>query len=96
MPNPSRRPSKTRLSHVDGQGRVRMVDVGAKAETAREAVATGPSSPVRFCLPSSIRSFCLSWLVSMLATVVIDVIFLMPSASSTLLGSSTSIGVCSR
>jgi len=41
MPNPSRRPSKTRLSHVDGQGRVRMVDVGAKAESAREAVATG-------------------------------------------------------
>lgn len=30
-----------RLSHVDGRGRVRMVDVGAKPETAREAVATG-------------------------------------------------------
>jgi cyclic pyranopterin phosphate synthase len=31
----------TRLSHVDARGRARMVDVGAKAETAREAVATG-------------------------------------------------------
>ena len=30
-----------RLSHVDRAGRVRMVDVGAKEETAREAVATG-------------------------------------------------------
>jgi cyclic pyranopterin phosphate synthase len=29
------------LSHVDQQGRVRMVDVGAKAITAREAIATG-------------------------------------------------------
>jgi len=29
------------LSHVDGQGRVRMVDVGAKPATAREAVARG-------------------------------------------------------
>jgi len=28
-----------KLSHVDARGRVRMVDVGAKAETAREAVA---------------------------------------------------------
>lgn len=30
-----------RLSHVDADGRVRMVDVGAKAVTAREAVARG-------------------------------------------------------
>jgi len=30
-----------RLSHVDGKGRVRMVDVGAKDETRREAVAEG-------------------------------------------------------
>ena len=30
-----------RLSHVDAAGRVRMVDVSAKAETAREAVADG-------------------------------------------------------
>ena len=30
-----------RLSHVDGEGRVRMVDVGAKAVTRREAVARG-------------------------------------------------------
>jgi cyclic pyranopterin phosphate synthase len=29
------------LSHVDAQGRVKMVDVGAKAVTAREAVAHG-------------------------------------------------------
>ncbi len=29
------------LSHVDRRGRVRMVDVGDKAETAREAVADG-------------------------------------------------------
>jgi cyclic pyranopterin phosphate synthase len=32
---------KPALSHVDARGRVRMVDVGAKPETAREAVATG-------------------------------------------------------
>ena len=30
-----------RLSHVDARGRVKMVDVGAKAVTAREAVARG-------------------------------------------------------
>src|SRR5262245_33775884 len=29
------------LSHLDARGRVRMVDVSAKAETAREAVARG-------------------------------------------------------
>jgi cyclic pyranopterin monophosphate synthase len=29
------------LSHLDEQGRARMVDVGAKAETEREAVAAG-------------------------------------------------------
>lgn len=32
---------KARLSHVDPSGRVRMVDVSAKDETAREAVADG-------------------------------------------------------
>ena len=32
---------KRRLSHVDERGRVRMVDVGDKPETAREAVARG-------------------------------------------------------
>jgi cyclic pyranopterin phosphate synthase len=31
---------RARLSHVDGQGRAQMVDVGAKPETAREAVAS--------------------------------------------------------
>ncbi len=36
-------PSRKRpaLSHVDESGRVRMVDVGAKAVTVREAIATG-------------------------------------------------------
>ena len=32
---------KSGLSHVDNAGKVRMVDVGDKAETAREAVAVG-------------------------------------------------------
>ena len=32
---------KVRLSHVDARGRVKMVDVGAKPATAREAVARG-------------------------------------------------------
>ena len=35
----SSRPTARRLSHVDARGRVRMVDVSAKPETAREAVA---------------------------------------------------------
>lgn len=30
-----------KLSHLDRHGRARMVDVGAKAETARQAMATG-------------------------------------------------------
>ena len=33
--------TKPELSHVDSEGRVRMVDVGDKAVTAREAVARG-------------------------------------------------------
>ena len=32
---------KTRLTHVDSAGRIRMVDVGGKPATAREAVARG-------------------------------------------------------
>ena len=32
---------KRKLSHVDGKGRARMVDVGAKAVTARRAAAEG-------------------------------------------------------
>ena len=32
---------RPRLSHVDDRGRVRMVDVGAKAVTVREAIARG-------------------------------------------------------
>ena len=35
----SKRTRATRLSHVDADGQVRMVDVSAKAETEREAVA---------------------------------------------------------
>ena len=38
VPTP-RRSGAARLSHVDAQGRVRMVDVSAKPETEREAVA---------------------------------------------------------
>jgi len=37
----AKRPS---LSHVDARGRVKMVDVGAKAVTAREAIARGSIS----------------------------------------------------
>jgi cyclic pyranopterin phosphate synthase len=37
----NRRSARAGLSHVDGTGRVQMVDVGAKAESAREAVADG-------------------------------------------------------
>ena len=40
---PRRRPAESpaALSHVDAEGRVRMVDVSAKPATAREAVARG-------------------------------------------------------
>jgi cyclic pyranopterin phosphate synthase len=31
----------SRLTHIDGEGRARMVDVSAKPDTAREAVAAG-------------------------------------------------------
>ena len=34
-------PPKQRLSHIDSAGRARMVDVSAKADTKREAVARG-------------------------------------------------------
>ena len=33
--------SRPRLTHLDARGRITMVDVGAKAVTAREAVASG-------------------------------------------------------
>jgi cyclic pyranopterin phosphate synthase len=36
-----KRPPKKRLSHLNARGQARMVDVGAKATTAREAVAEG-------------------------------------------------------
>ena len=36
--------TKARLSHVDARGRIKMVDVGEKAVTAREAVARGTVS----------------------------------------------------
>ena len=41
IPNPDSRIPTGKLSHVDRSGKVRMVDVGEKTETAREAVATG-------------------------------------------------------
>jgi cyclic pyranopterin phosphate synthase len=44
-PSGSSRPP--RLSHVDRRGRVRMVDVGAKAVTRREAIARGSISMSR-------------------------------------------------
>jgi cyclic pyranopterin monophosphate synthase len=34
-------PHRSDLTHVDAKGRVRMVDVGAKPDTVREAVASG-------------------------------------------------------
>jgi cyclic pyranopterin phosphate synthase len=40
-PHTSAGETGTRLSHVDADGRVRMVDVGAKESTRREAVARG-------------------------------------------------------
>jgi cyclic pyranopterin phosphate synthase len=45
---------KPRLSHVDAHGRVKMVDVGDKAVTAREAIARGSISMSRTAL-SQIR-----------------------------------------
>ena len=40
MPRPNpKRPARPRLSHVDERGRVHMVDVSAKPETHREALA---------------------------------------------------------
>ena len=41
MPRRSDARPRAALSHVDPRGRVRMVDVSAKPETAREAVADG-------------------------------------------------------
>jgi len=38
---PPKRPVRARLSHVDADGSARMVDVGGKAVTRREAVARG-------------------------------------------------------
>ena len=40
-PNRHKASAARNLTHVDASGRVRMVDVAAKAETAREAVAEG-------------------------------------------------------
>lgn len=36
-----REPNSGQLTHLDAQGQARMVDVGAKADTAREAIARG-------------------------------------------------------
>jgi cyclic pyranopterin phosphate synthase len=42
MSSPGRRTKRTQdLTHFDARGQARMVDVGAKAVTAREAVASG-------------------------------------------------------
>jgi cyclic pyranopterin phosphate synthase len=41
MPNRRRTSAASSLSHVDARGRARMVDVSAKAVTAREAIARG-------------------------------------------------------
>ena len=41
MARTAERRTTPRLSHVDSEGRVKMVDVSAKAETHREAVAEG-------------------------------------------------------
>ena len=43
MPPRRKRRPRARLSHVDARGRVQMVDVSAKAETDREAVAEATS-----------------------------------------------------
>jgi cyclic pyranopterin phosphate synthase len=40
-PNGPNTPEEPRLSHLDAQGRARMVDVGGKDDTQREAVARG-------------------------------------------------------
>ncbi len=40
-PGPKAKPDPPGLTHVDAAGRPRMVDVSAKVETAREAVAKG-------------------------------------------------------
>ena len=52
----TRKPS--RLSHVDPRGRVRMVDVGAKAETAREATAAAEIRVSRAALSAFQYSGC--------------------------------------
>jgi cyclic pyranopterin phosphate synthase len=44
---PSRPSRAPKLSHVDDRGRVKMVDVGAKAVTRREAIARGSISMSR-------------------------------------------------
>jgi len=41
MPKTISKRARPALSHVDARGRVRMVDVGEKPETVREAVADG-------------------------------------------------------
>ena len=44
---------RARLSHVDRSGKVRMVDVGAKPETEREAVARGRITVSAAAFPST-------------------------------------------
>ena len=40
-PRPPAKPASPKLTHFDDQGAARMVDVGAKAETERVAIASG-------------------------------------------------------
>src|ERR1700721_2044520 len=40
-PGSTRRADSARLTHLDARGRIRMVDVGAKPVTRREAIARG-------------------------------------------------------
>ena len=45
-----------KLTHVDARGRIRMVDVGHKAVTAREAVARGTVSMSATAVSASIST----------------------------------------
>jgi cyclic pyranopterin monophosphate synthase len=47
---PPARPTRAALTHLDGRGRVRMVDVGDKPVTRREAVARGAVAMARATL----------------------------------------------
>ena len=46
-------PARKKLTHIDGKGAARMVDVGAKAVTERRAVARGRDTFARPCIRRS-------------------------------------------